>query len=85
MRNGRELCPTLHVTVAAAAWAPPDVTRNGKCAAHMSCISFSAAFGRLHRGARAIGDQFSPKVIIPNAMSPWEKNGASWRISNDES
>jgi hypothetical protein len=55
MRNGREPCPTLHVTVPAARWAPPDVTRNGKCAAHMSCISFGAAFGRLHRGARAIG------------------------------
>jgi len=36
---------------------PPDVTRNGKCAAHVSCISFGAAFGRLHRGARAIGGQ----------------------------
>jgi hypothetical protein len=22
-------------------------------------------YGRLHRGARAIGDQFSPKVIVP--------------------
>jgi hypothetical protein len=55
MRNGRDLCPTLRVTVPAAAWAPPDVTRNGKGAAHVSCISFGAAFGRLHRGARAIG------------------------------
>jgi hypothetical protein len=55
MRNDGELCPTLHVTVFAAAYAPPDVTRNGKCAAHVSCISFGAAFGRLHRGARAIG------------------------------
>jgi len=54
MRNGRELCPTLHVTLAAAAWARPDVTRNDKGAAHVSCISFGAAFGRLHRGARAI-------------------------------
>ena len=33
----------LHVTVPAVAWAPPDVTRNGKCAAHVSCISFGAA------------------------------------------
>jgi hypothetical protein len=55
MRNGRELCPTLHVTVPAAAWPRPNVTLNGKCAAHVSCISFGAAFGRLHRGARAIG------------------------------
>jgi len=55
MRNGGELCPTLHVTVFAAAYAPPDVTRNGKDAAHVSCISFGAAFGRLRRGARAIG------------------------------
>jgi hypothetical protein len=47
--------PTLHVTVPAAAWIRPDVTRNGKRAAHVSCISFGAAFGRLHRGARAIG------------------------------
>jgi hypothetical protein len=23
MRNGRGLCPTLHVTVSVAAWAPP--------------------------------------------------------------
>ena len=46
MRNGRGLCPTLHVTVSATRGAPPDVTRNGKCAAHMSCISFSAAFRR---------------------------------------
>ena len=45
MRNGGELCPTLHVTVPAAARAPPDVTRNGKCAAHVSGISFGAAFG----------------------------------------
>jgi len=30
MRNGGELCPTLHVTVFAAAYAPPDVTRNDK-------------------------------------------------------
>jgi hypothetical protein len=44
-RNGRGLCPTLHVTVSATRGAPPDVTRNGKCAAHVSCISFSAAFG----------------------------------------
>jgi hypothetical protein len=43
MRNGRDLCPTLHVTVPAAAWARPDVTRNGKGAAHVSCISFGAA------------------------------------------
>ena len=55
MRNGGELCPTLHVTVFAAAYAPPDVTRNGKDAAHVSCISFGAASGRLRRGARAIG------------------------------
>jgi hypothetical protein len=55
MRNDGELCPTLHVTVFAAAYAPPDVTSNRKCAAHVSCISFGAAFGRLHRGARAIG------------------------------
>jgi hypothetical protein len=46
MRNGRGLCPTLHVTVSAAARARSDVTRNGKCAAHMACISFSAAFPR---------------------------------------
>jgi hypothetical protein len=45
-RNGRGLCPTLHVTVSATRGAPPDVTRNGKCAAHVSCISFGAAFGR---------------------------------------
>jgi hypothetical protein len=44
-RNGKGLCPTLHVTVSAAVRASPDVTRNGKCAAHASCISFSAAFG----------------------------------------
>jgi hypothetical protein len=54
-RNGGKLCPTLRVTVPAAAWASPDVTRNDKGAAHVSCISFGAAFGRLHRGARAIG------------------------------
>ena len=46
MRNGRGLCPTLHVTVSAAAQARSDVTRNGKCAAHIACISFSAAFRR---------------------------------------
>jgi hypothetical protein len=55
MRNGGELCPTLPVTLSAAVWASPDVTRNGKCAAHVSCISSGAAFGTLHRGARAIG------------------------------
>jgi hypothetical protein len=55
MRNGREFCRTLHVTVPAATWGSPDVTRNGKCAAHVSCISFGAALGRLHEGARAIG------------------------------
>ena len=44
MRNGRGLCPTLHITVSVAARARSDVTRNGKCAAHMSCISFSAGF-----------------------------------------
>jgi hypothetical protein len=45
-RNGRGLCPTLRVTVSAEGVNPADVTRNGKCAAHMSCVSFSAAFGR---------------------------------------
>jgi hypothetical protein len=55
MRNGGELCPTLHVTVPAAARDPRDVTRNGKCAAPVSCISFGTVFGRLNRGARAIG------------------------------
>ena len=50
MRNGGESCPTLHVTVPAAAWVPPSVTRNGKCAPHVSRISFGAAFGRLSCG-----------------------------------
>ena len=45
-RNGRGLCPTLRVTVSARGVNPADVTRNGKCAAHVSCISFSAAFRR---------------------------------------
>jgi hypothetical protein len=45
-RNGRGLCPTLRVTVSARGVNPADVTRNGKCAAHMSCISFGAAFRR---------------------------------------
>jgi hypothetical protein len=45
-RNVGGLCPTLHVTVSAVGVTPADVTRNGKCAAHMSCISFRAGFGR---------------------------------------
>jgi hypothetical protein len=57
MRNGREPPPDVTRNVPAAAWGPPDVTRNDKGAAHVSCISFGAAFGRLHRGARAIGGQ----------------------------
>ena len=44
-RNGRGLCPTLRVTVSTRGVNPADVTRNGKCAAHMSYISFSAGFG----------------------------------------
>jgi hypothetical protein len=41
MRNGGDLFPTLHVTVPAAAWARPDVTRNGK--APLTCPASASA------------------------------------------
>jgi hypothetical protein len=79
MRNGGELCPTLHVTVPAGAYARPDVTRNGKCAAHVSCISFGAAFGRLHRGARAIGGRGGmPKVERLRGGQPAKSPSLFW-------
>jgi hypothetical protein len=45
MRNAGEALPDVTRNGSAGAWATPDVTRNGKCAAHMSYVSFRAAFG----------------------------------------
>jgi hypothetical protein len=54
MRNGREALPDVTRNGTCRRVGPPDVTHNGKCVAHGSGISFGAAFGRLHPGARAI-------------------------------
>ena len=54
MRNGGEALPDVTRNGTCRGAGPSDVTRNGKGAAHVSCISFGAAFGGLHRGARAI-------------------------------
>jgi hypothetical protein len=59
MRNGRDPVPDVTRNATCRGVGPPDVTRNGKRAARVSCISFGVAFGRLHRGARAIGSLFA--------------------------